>query len=250
MSFVSLQQLTFGYTGEQPVVAGVSWDLERGAIHCLLGRSGCGKTTLLKLAAGLINPLSGQALVNGETIKEPHPRVSLVFQTPTLLEWRTVFDNVCLPLTLFGRLTNAQRQRAEELLALVGLGGLLHRRPNELSGGQQSRVAIARALITDPWVLLMDEPFAALDALTREELQGDFSALCAAEQTTALFVTHDISEAVYMADRVAVMDSGKFQHEFAVDFARPRDNHIRYSLEFNALCKEARDAMDQGRAAA
>ena len=113
----------------------------------------------------------------------------------------------------------------------------------ELSGGQQSRVAIARALIADPWVLLMDEPFAALDALTREELQADFSALCAAEGKTALFVTHDIAEAVYMADRVAVMHRGQLFQEFTVEFDRPREHSIRYSGAFNQLCHQARDAM-------
>ncbi len=244
MHFVRLQDIQFSYDPLEPVVDDVCWNIERGEIHCLLGRSGCGKTTLLKIAAGLISPGRGRVFVNDETIAEPHPRIALVFQSPTLLEWRTVLDNVCLPVSLAGRVTEAQRRRATELLALVGLEGLLERRPGELSGGQQSRVAIARALIADPWVLLMDEPFAALDALTREELQADFAALCAAEGTTALFVTHDIAEAVYMADRVAVMNRGKLCHEFNVTFERPRKHGIRYSSEFNRLCQQAREAMD------
>lgn len=241
--FVRLEAIRFAYDVAEPVVDDVHWHIERGAIHCLLGRSGCGKTTLLKIAAGLVHPNSGGVFVNDEAITEPHPRIALVFQSPTLLEWRTVFDNVCLPLSLAGRLSQEQRDRAMQLLELVGLQGLTHRRPTELSGGQQSRVAIARALIADPWVLLMDEPFAALDALTREELQADFAALCAAEQKTALFVTHDIAEAVYMADRVAVMDRGRLFHEFAVELDRPRDHGVRYGSEFNHLCHQARDAM-------
>ncbi|MEM7255379.1 MAG: ABC transporter ATP-binding protein [Pseudomonadota bacterium] len=244
MPFVDLHNVSFRYDDHPLVVNDVNWDLERGAINCLLGRSGCGKTTLLKIAAGLLRPTEGEVRVNGEPVNSPHPRVSLVFQSPTLLEWRTVFDNVCLPLVLSGRLDKAGRERAEALLSLVGLEGFVHRRPPELSGGQQSRVAIARALITEPWVVLMDEPFAALDALTREELQADFSALCATQQTTALFVTHDIAEAVYMADRVAVMEGGHLNDDFAVDFERPRDGDLRYRNDFNHLCLRVRDAMN------
>jgi len=177
-------------------------------------------------------------------VVKPSRQVGFVFQTPTLLEWLSVLDNVLLPISLNRRLGPGDRAAAAELLALVGLSDYAGRYPPELSGGQQSRVAIARALITEPLVLLMDEPFAALDAITREELQIDLLRLCQLRRTTVLFVTHDIAEAIYLADRVAVMEHGRFRHALAVDLARPRPQDVRYSPRFNELCLEVRQAMD------
>ena len=243
MSFLTIENACFSY-GEEPVVDRIDWRIEQGEFHCLVGRSGCGKTTLLKIAAGLLPPSEGSIRVQGTEIREPSALVGFVFQTPNLLEWLTVLDNILLPPSLHRTIAPSDRDRAQDLLALVGLGGLDGRYPNELSGGQQSRVAIARGLITDPLILLMDEPFAALDAMTREDLQDDLLALCATKKTTALFVTHDIAEAVYLADRVAVMEAGRIRDALAVALPRPRAADIRYSPEFSALCREARLAMD------
>lgn len=216
----------------------------RGAIHCLLGRSGCGKTTLLKLAAGLIAPDSGLVRVGGEPVRGPAPGVGFVFQAPTLLAWLSALDNVLLPVSLERRPQAADREAARDLLGTMGLGDLAGRRPGSLSGGQQSRVALARALVTEPGLLLLDEPFAALDALTREELQDDLLRLCASRGTAALFVTHDIGEAVYLGDRVGVMAAGRLVHEDAVPLPRPRPPGIRYDPAFGTVCRSLRAVMD------
>jgi NitT/TauT family transport system ATP-binding protein len=159
-----------------------------------------------------------------------------------------VRDNVLLPLRLQGAVSAAAVRRADELLDSLGLAAHAGQRPAQLSGGQQSRVAIARALIANPGILLMDEPFAALDALTREELQDALAAVCREQGTSVFFVTHDIPEAVYLADRVAVMDAGRIRHDLRIALPRPRAQSLRYSAEFNALCAELRAALDGGRA--
>ncbi|MBP2292875.1 ABC transporter ATP-binding protein [Azospirillum rugosum] len=244
MSFVSIDSASYDVQPGQSIVDRIDWTIPAGEFHCLVGRSGCGKTTLLKLAAGLLQPTAGAIRIRGNTVREPSPEVGFVFQTPTLLEWHTALDNVLLPLSLKRRPRPEDRRKAEELLDLVGLSGLEGRHPRALSGGQQSRVAIARALITEPALLLLDEPFAALDAITREELQDDLLRLCALRGTTVLFVTHDIAEAIYLADRVAVMEAGRLHHTLAVDLPRPRGREARYSPRFTALCRELRRAMD------
>jgi NitT/TauT family transport system ATP-binding protein len=244
MSFVEIEGASFTYQNTETVVDRIRWTIGQGEFHCLVGRSGCGKTTLLKVAAGLLRPTEGSIYIQGTEVREPSSKVGFVFQTPTLLEWESVLDNVLLPISLKRRPQSQDRKGAAELLALVGLTDYTARYPRELSGGQQSRVAIARALILQPAVLLMDEPFAALDALTREELQDDLLRLCSLRQTTVLFVTHDIAEAVYLADRVAVMEKGRFRDDLTVDLARPRGRDIRYSPRFNELCRAVRQAMD------
>lgn len=243
-SFVSIERVRYDVQPGQPIVDCIDWTIPAGAFHCLVGRSGCGKTTLLKLAAGLLQPTTGAIRIRGSAVREPNPEVGFVFQTPTLLDWQTALDNVLLPLSLARRPQPQDRRKAEELLDLVGLSGLEGRHPRALSGGQQSRVAIARALITEPALLLLDEPFAALDAITREELQDDLLRLCALRGTTVLFVTHDIAEAIYLADRVAVMENGRLHHALAVDLPRPRGRETRYSPRFTALCRALRRAMD------
>lgn len=244
MSFVRIQDARYTYPGNETVVDGVDWSIGEGEFHCLVGRSGCGKTTLLKVAAGLLLPSGGAVFIQDRPVLAPSPQVGFVFQSPTLLEWLTVLDNVLLPISLRRGLGQPDRDQAMAVLALVGLADYAARYPRELSGGQQSRVAIARALVNEPLVLLMDEPFAALDALTREELQDDLLRLCATRRTTVLFVTHDIPEAVFLADRVAVMDRGRFRGDLAVDLGRPRPHDIRYSPHFNELCYAVRHAMD------
>ncbi|PZO01823.1 MAG: nitrate ABC transporter ATP-binding protein [Hyphomicrobiales bacterium] len=242
--FVAIEQASYRYGAEAPIVDRVDWAIPRGAFHCLIGRSGSGKTTLLKLAAGLLAPDEGCVRIDGAALEGPGTRIGFVFQQPTLLDWLSVIDNVLLPLSLKRSLRAEDREKARELLDLVSLGDYAHRHPAQLSGGQQSRVAVARALIAEPDLLLLDEPFAALDALTREELQDDLLALCAMQATTVLFVTHDITEAVYLADRVAIMAAGRLHHELAVDLPRPRNRAMRYGQAFNTLCLELRQAMD------
>ncbi|AZY48200.1 ABC transporter ATP-binding protein [Bordetella avium] len=235
--FLQLRQLSYAYPGQPPVVDGIDWSLQTGRFHCLVGRSGCGKTTLLKLAAGLLAPQSGDIL------GAPRTRLGYVFQAPTLLDWLRVIDNVLLPVSLQGRPQPADQARAQALLALLGLAEHALRYPRQLSGGQQSRVALARALILNPDLLLLDEPFAALDAITREELQDDLLAICRQHHTTVLFITHDIGEAVYLGDRVAVMHKGRLAADIAVTLPTPRAPSMRHGAAFNQYCSQLYDAM-------
>jgi len=244
MTFLDMRQVSYSYPGYPNVVDQVDWQIARGEVHSLVGRSGCGKTTLLKLAAGLLRPDTGAISVDGQALLKPGSQLGFVFQSPTLLEWKNVMDNVLLPIALQRKPLPADRARAQELLALMGLSDFSERFPTELSGGQQSRVAIARALLLAPSLLLLDEPFAALDAITREELQDDLLRICRLAQTTVFFVTHDISEAVYLADRVAVMAAGKITEDLPVDLPWPRERELRYGAPFNALCAQVRHAMD------
>jgi NitT/TauT family transport system ATP-binding protein len=247
MSFLDMKGVSYTYPGWPAVVRQVDWDIAQGEFHCLVGRSGCGKTTLLKLAAGLLQPDAGTVSLQGLPVQKPGPQLGFVFQSPTLLEWLRVLDNVLLPISIQRKPTPKEVNRAAQLLDLMGLSIYREHYPRQLSGGQQSRVAIARALILEPAILLMDEPFAALDAITREELQDDLLGLCRSRKTTVFFVTHDITEAVYLADRVAVMEGGRICKDLAVDLPQPRGAELRYSPKFNAICAQLRQAMDGGR---
>lgn len=242
--FLSMEQVRFGYPGAPAVVDGIDWRMPAGAFHCLLGRSGCGKSTLLKLAAGLLSPDAGDIRLEGRPVRGPGPATGFVFQKPTLLEWLNALDNVLLPIALQRSPGAADIAHAQTLLDELGLGSMQDRYPWQLSGGQQSRVAIARALLTHPRLLLMDEPFAALDALTREELQAALLMVCRQHGTSVLFVTHDISEAVYLADHVAVMDRGHITFAQAIELARPRLPALRHSAQFNAICAGLRQVME------
>jgi len=244
MAFLELQQVGYTYPGWPPVMQGVDWSLPEGEFHCLVGRSGCGKTTWLKLAAGLLRPDHGTLRLQGQAVQGPTPSMGFVFQSPTLLEWLSVLDNVLLPIRLHRAVQPKDVEQAQSLLAQMGLSTWLHQSPARLSGGQQSRVAIARALVTQPALLLMDEPFAALDAMTREDLQWELAQLCRARKTSVLFVTHDMTEAVYLADRVAVMSEGRVVAEVSIDLPRPRRQAVRYSPEFNDLCAHLRARME------
>jgi NitT/TauT family transport system ATP-binding protein len=246
--FLDIDNVSFTYPGWPPVVNGVDWDIAEGEFHCLVGRSGCGKTTLLKLAAGLLRPDTGRIEVQGKELLAPGPELGFVFQSPTLLEWHTVIDNVLLPVSLQHKPGGPHIARARELLALLGLTSHSLHYPRQLSGGQQSRVALARALILDPALLLLDEPFAALDAITRGELQDDLLQMCRLRRTTVMFVTHDIAEAVYLGDRVAVMDAGRIVQDIRIDVPKPRMADARYGAEFNRHCALVREAMDMATA--
>ncbi len=246
MAFLDIEAVRFSYPGRPPVVDDVSWQVNAGECHCLVGRSGCGKTTLLKLAAGLLAPERGQIRLRGGALAAPGPDVGFVFQAPTLLDWRTVLDNVLLPVSLQKRPDADDRARAIALLDTFGLTDHAQRHPHQLSGGQQSRVALARALILAPALLLLDEPFAALDAITRGELQDDLLRTCKQRGTTVLFVTHDITEAVYLGDRVAVMHGGQVVADVTVDLPAPRAQAMRDTQMFSAYCARVRKALEQG----
>jgi len=245
--FLHIEGAVYTYPGRAPIVNGIDWRLQAGGFHCLVGRSGCGKTTLLKLAAGLLTPQSGRVVLQDGTPAAPGPQLGYVFQAPTLLEWQRVIDNVLLPVSLQRRPLPEDLERAHGLLAMLGLSDHAQHYPRQLSGGQQSRVALARALILEPALLLLDEPFAALDAITRGELQDDLLRMCRLRNTTVLFVTHDISEAVYLGDRVAVMHQGRMLADLPVDLPAPRTQAMRHGAAFNAACAEVFEFMNGAR---
>jgi NitT/TauT family transport system ATP-binding protein len=210
--------------GEVEILRGASLRVAAGEFVCLLGPSGSGKSTILNLVAGLARPTSGRVLERESPVQGPGPDRAVVFQDAALFPWLTLRDNVEFPLKLQGLGARARARRSEELLRLVHLWRFQERYPHELSGGMRQRGAIARALATDPAVLLMDEPFAALDAQTREILQGEVERIWSATRKTVVFVTHNVREAVRLADRVVLMGTrpGRILHEETIDLPRPR----------------------------
>ena len=225
---ISLDRVTriFNSRDGESVVAlqDVSLDIKRDEFITLVGPSGCGKSTLLRIVAGLILPTAGSASIDGESITEPRSETGIVFQAPTLLPWASVLDNVLFPLRMMHRYDSTSTDKAVALLKLVGLAGFEGKSPRELSGGMQQRVAICRALVHDPDILLMDEPFGALDALTREEMTLELLRIWSEKPKTVLFVTHSITEAVVLADRVVVMSPrpGRVAEVIDVKLGRPR----------------------------
>ena len=224
-------------------LAGVSLAIDETEFVAIVGPSGCGKSTLLRLIAGLQLPSSGRVSVRGRPITGPTADVGLVFQSPTLLPWATVLDNVLFPLRMLDEYDARGVERAHELLALAGLAGFEQRMPDELSGGMQQRVAICRGLIRDPAVLLMDEPFAALDALTREEMGQQLLSLWTQRPKAVVFVTHSVPEAVMLADRVLVMSArpGRIVDDIRVNLPRPRDFSSEADDEFHACTQRIRE---------
>jgi NitT/TauT family transport system ATP-binding protein len=210
--------------GELEILRGASLRVAAGEFVCLLGPSGSGKSTILNLVAGLARPTTGRVLEGEVPVAGPGPDRAVVFQDAALFPWLTLRDNVEFPLKLQGLKAGARAARSEELLRLVHLWRFQDRYPHELSGGMRQRGAIARALATDPAVLLMDEPFAALDAQTREILQGEVERIWSATRKTVVFVTHNVREAVRLADRVVLMGTrpGRILHEETIDLPRPR----------------------------
>jgi NitT/TauT family transport system ATP-binding protein len=212
-----------------------------GQFVAVLGPSGCGKSSLLRLAAGLMSPTSGRMLINGMPVAGPRPDIGIVFQQPTLLPWWSVLDNVLVPIRAMGGDVAAARPRARDLLALVGLASFARHYPHELSGGMQQRVGIARALVHDPTLLLMDEPFAALDAMTRETMMEEIQRIWLRTQAgtsakSVLFITHSIPEAVFLADEVLVMSPrpGRIIERLPILLPRPRDLAVMDQPEFVA----------------
>ena len=223
-------------------LAGLSGHLAEGEFVSVLGPSGCGKSTLLKLAAGLIAPSRGSLRLDGEIIDGPREDVGVVFQQPTLLPWQTALENVLFPIRALGRRPGDYVDRACELLALVGLANFADSYPSELSGGMQQRVGIARGLVHSPRLLLMDEPFAALDAMTREYMMLELQRIWMSQKCSIIFITHSIPEAVFLADRVVVLSArpGRTVRELDIALPRPRDLETLTDPDFNTVCHDLR----------
>ena len=220
---------------------------------CVLGPSGSGKSTLLRILAGLIPPTSGSVIFgeamtySGNTTRhQPSPRIGFVFQQANLMPWRTVKENIALPLEIEKVPAELANQQAQELIDLVGLDGFETSLPRELSGGMAQRVALARALVHDPDILLLDEPFGSLDALTRERMWTELSRIWQVRQKTVIMVTHSIGEALFLADRVLVMTArpGKIKLDLAVSLPRPREEEMRYTQQFGDLARRIKDEIE------
>jgi NitT/TauT family transport system ATP-binding protein len=231
--------------GPLPAIADISLSIEEGEFVTIVGPSGCGKSTLLRIVLGIVPPTQGRILLRGTPIDGPQPGIGMVFQSPVLMRWRTVIENVLLPIEIIGHSLREYRKRGLDLIELVGLKGFENRYPRELSGGMQQRVAICRALIHDPSLLLMDEPFGALDALTREQMSFELLRIWAGRRKTVLFVTHDIEEAVFLADRVVAMTPrpGRLSIIEDVQLPRPRTGRMRGSPEFVGHVLRLRSAL-------
>ena len=240
-------------TASGPVEALRDVDLTvgRGELVAIVGPSGCGKSTLLRIIAGLRSPSRGQVLVDGHPVVRPIPSVGMVFQAPVLLKWRTIADNVLLPAELSRLDPRDYRDRAAQLLRLVGLAEFAQKLPRELSGGMQQRASLCRALLLDPPLLLMDEPFGALDAMTRDEMNLELLRVwgqgSGEERKTIVFVTHSIPEAVFLADRVIVMTSrpGRLGRVFDVPLPRPRTAASRARPDFGALTLAIHESLQR-----
>jgi NitT/TauT family transport system ATP-binding protein len=219
----------------------VSFELHSREYLCVLGPSGSGKTTLLRVVAGLIPPAAGQVSFAQHQL----PRIGMVFQQANLMPWRTVIENIMLPLEVNGTGIRAARTKAQELIELVGLTGFENAWPRDLSGGMAQRVALARALIHDPDLLLLDEPFGSLDALTRERMWMELSRIWQARQKTVIMVTHSISESLFLADRVLVLTQrpGQIKLDLKVDLPRPRHDEMRYTAHFGKLARKLKEAI-------
>jgi NitT/TauT family transport system ATP-binding protein len=231
-------------TGDETVHAlrDVSFSIEKGEFVSFLGPSGCGKTTLMMILVGLTNADAGEARIDGQRIDGPFTDVGIVFQNPELLEWRTALDNIMLQIEVRRLPVRKFTDRARELLAQVGLAGFENKLPFELSGGMKQRVALCRALIHDPEILLMDEPFGALDALTRDQMNLDLQRIWLEKRKTLVFVTHSIDEAVFLSDRIVVMTPrpGTIAEIIHIDLPRPRTIDRKGTPEFNAFTTQIR----------
>ena len=241
--YVEVDHVSIGYRSRKTgvykdAVVDLNFDISRGEFVVIIGTSGCGKTTFLEAVAGLIPISKGQIRLGGKPIKGPGPERSLVFQSPSLFPWRTVRDNVLFALQAQHKLTKETRQKADDLLELVGLKGAMDSYPHELSGGMKQRVNLARALVTRPELLLLDEPFGALDAQTRgimqQELVNVWQAVDLGEARNALFITHDVEEAVYLADRILVFSKApaSLAADIQVELPRPRLPEHKRSAEY------------------
>jgi NitT/TauT family transport system ATP-binding protein len=235
-------------TGPREVNAlkNLDFEIHDGEFVSVVGQSGCGKSTLLKVLAGLLRYTAGTVELNGRPIRGPSPEAAVVFQSPVLLPWRTVIDNVLLPIE-FGKLPMANyRRSAADLLAMVGLSEFAQRYPFELSGGMQQRAAIVRALVQDPRLLLMDEPFGALDAMTREQMNLELMRIWGQSRKTVIFITHSIAEAIFLSDRVIAMTArpGTIAEVIPLDVPRPRDLSVINTDRFGRYAAKLRSLLD------
>ena len=247
---VTLQGVNKTFASGVTALEGFDLALRPGEFVSLLGPSGCGKSTALRLIAGLMEPTRGTVSWSGTSTpadgpRSRHGRIGFVFQEPTLMPWATVAANVRLPLALRHQDAAATTARVDAALAQVGLGGFSQAYPRELSGGMKMRASIARALVTEPALLLMDEPFAALDEVTRFKLNDDLLSLWRAARRTVVFVTHSVFESVYLSERVVVMTSrpGRVFADLRIDAPYPRDRQFRTSPEYAALCRRVSEAL-------
>jgi NitT/TauT family transport system ATP-binding protein len=250
--FIRLRNLRKVYRSQGQeflAVSDVTMDVRQGELVSLVGPSGCGKTTVLKILAGLHQPDGGSIeLGNAETPFDPGRDIGMVFQQALLLKWRTILDNVLLPAEIIGLPMKAARERARDLLKLVGLAGFEAKYPQQLSGGMQQRAAIARALIHDPKLILMDEPFGALDALTREQMNLEMLRIWGESGKTIIFVTHSIQEAVFLATHCAVLTAGpaRMAEYFAIKLPFPRTLEIKTTEEFGAYARRIYGSLGLG----
>lgn len=231
--------------GEIRALKDISFQIFEGEFVSLVGPSGCGKTTLLRIMGGLLEPEKGVLRIDGQVLTQPRQEIGFVFQNPTLMPWRTVLKNVTLPLEVRGDNGDGYKERALELLGLVGLAGFENSYPHELSGGMQQRVAIARALVYEPSILLMDEPFGSLDAITRGQMNLELLRIWRATGKTIVMVTHNIQEAIFLADRVLIMSArpGHIQATVPVTLPRPRHPDMFYNEDFASLFHHIRDMI-------
>lgn len=233
------------HNGHVAALHDVSFEIAPGEFVCIVGPSGSGKSTLLRILAGLITPQQGRVWLDGEPVTSPGRSIGIVFQKANLMPWRTVHDNVALPLELAGRSGSEIDRQTTDLIELVGLSGFARSYPRGLSGGMEQRVAIARALIDKPSILLLDEPFGALDALTRERMALELTRIWSKQKTTVVMVTHSIQEAVFLADRVLVLTDrpGRIAREVTVTLPRPRDLSVLPTEAFGELAGRVRGAI-------
>ncbi len=247
---VSIKEVTKTFQGGTTALQGITFDAEPGEFISLIGPSGCGKSTLLRIIGDLIQPSSGEVLVNGKNAHRARldRDYGIVFQDAVLYDWRTVTRNIALPLEMMGWDRARRRKRVEELLELVELTGFESHHPWQLSGGMQQRVAIARALSFSPALLLMDEPFGALDEMTRERLNAELLSIWAELGSTVVFVTHSIAEAVFLSTRVVVMSArpGRISDVIEIDLPQPRGAAIREEPRFFELVTQVREALHAG----
>jgi NitT/TauT family transport system ATP-binding protein len=251
---VAIRDVTLHYftpDRETLALANISLDVERGEFIAVVGSSGCGKSTLLSIVSGLLPPSGGDVVIDGRKVTAPSPRVGYMFQKDTLLEWRTVLDNVLLGAELLGLDMAMARRRAQELLRRYGLGEFMHSLPHQLSGGMRQRAALARTMCPEPELLLLDEPFSALDYQTRLALSDEIAGILAAEHKTVILVTHDIGEAISMADRVIVMSRrpGRIKSQHRISFpsagaTRPTPLEARKCVEFAGYFQTIWDELD------
>ena len=233
--------------GPLPVLDGLDVTVPEGSFCAVVGPSGCGKSTLTKLIAGLMRPDSGEVWLHGERVKSPRKTVGMAFQNPVLLEWRSILENVMLPLEIVAPSMPKKDRiaRAEQLLAMVGLTGFEHKRPSELSGGMRQRASLCRSIVHKPSVLIMDEPFGALDNFTREDLWQTMRNLRAAEPFTAVLITHDLRESVFLGDQVVVLSGrpAKTQYVMDIDLSPDRALDVLYTLKVGSMLQTLRDQI-------